>query len=181
MNQEDQVRNPQSIASGTTPSHIQNSTKAHHTPHAQPNAFCTTLNVFDVLDYYPDTQLALRLWNVYVKSVDPVLKILHIPTVQSTVVETILDPKSAQSSVVALTYTIYFAAVTALCHDDDDEPTVLPCEKPVLLEHYKKALDQLLMPTELMKRPELVSLQALAIYAVSTDTGSRSYLIYLFN
>lgn len=129
-----------------------------------------------MLDCYPDTQLALRLWNVYVKSVDPVLKILHIPTVQSTIVETILDPKSAQSSVVALTYAIYFAAVTALCHDDD-EPTNLPCEKPVLLAHYKKALDQLLMPTELMKRPELVLLQALAIYAVSTNTGRRSYLI----
>lgn len=133
-----------------------------------------------MLDCYPDTQLALRLWNVYVKSVDPVLKILHIPTVQSTIVETILDPKSAQSSVVALTYAIYFAAITALCYDDD-EPTVLPGEKPVLLKHYKKALDQLLMPTELMKRPELVSLQALAIYAVSTDTGFRSYLIYLSN
>lgn len=181
MNQEDQVQNEQSIASGTTPSHLQNSTKAHHTPYAQPNTSSTTLNFFDVLDCYPDTQLALRLWNVYVKSVDPVLKILHIPTVQSTVVETILNPKSAQSSVVALTYAIYFAAVTALCHDDD-EPAVLPCEKPMLLEHYKKALDQLLMPTELMKRPELVSLQALAIYAVSTDTGSSSsYLIYLFN
>ncbi|GAM35336.1 hypothetical protein TCE0_017f03597 [Talaromyces pinophilus] len=178
---EDQVRNPQSIASGTTPSHIQNSTKAHHTPHAQPNASCTTLNVFDVLDYYPDTQLALRLWNVYVKSVDPVLKILHIPTVQSTVVETILDPKSAQSSVVALTYAIYFAAVTALCHDDDDEPTVLPCEKPVLLEHYKKALDQLLMPTELMKRPELVSLQALAIYATCLRVHEVGRSVWVLN
>jgi hypothetical protein len=133
-----------------------------------------------VLDFYPDTQLALRLWNVYVKSVDPVLKILHIPTVQSTVVETILDPKSAQSCIVALTYAIFFAAVTALCHDDN-ELIVLPCDKPVLLKRYKKSLDQLLMATELMNRPELMSLQALAIYAVSTDTGYRIYLTILFH
>ena len=81
-----------------------------------------------------------------------------------------MDPKSAQSSAVALTYAIYFAAVTALCHDDN-ESIVLPCEKSLLLENYKKALDQLLMPTELMKRPKIESLQALAIYAVSIDTS----------
>lgn len=127
--------------------------------------------VSDVLELYPDTQLALRLWNVYVKSVDPVLKILHIPTVQSTVVETILEPTSAGSSTVALTFAIYFAAVTALCHDDNDEPIDLPWEKPVLLKRYKMALDRLLIVPDLLNRPEMTELQALAIYVVSTEAG----------
>ncbi len=127
--------------------------------------------VSDVLEFYPDIQLALRLWNVYVKSVDPVLKILHIPTVQSTVLATILEPRSAQSSTVALTFAIYFAAVTALCHDDDHEPIDLSCEKQALLNHYKISLDRLLVVTDLMKRPEIEALQALAIYVVSTEAG----------
>lgn len=125
----------------------------------------------DVLEFYPDTQLALQLWNVYVKSVDPVLKVLHIPTVQSTVVATILEPRSAQSSTVALTFAIYFAAVTALCHDTSNEPIDLPCEKRELLKRYRASLDRLLMVTELMSRPEMTALQALAIYVVSTDAG----------
>lgn len=131
-----------------------------------------------MLEFYPDTQLALQLWNIYVKSVDPVLKILHKPTVQSMLLETILDPKSAQSCVLALTYAICFAAVTALCHDDV-VCIPLPYEKTMLLKNYKKALDQLLMATELMNRPELASLQALAIYAVSIDAGFKIYLISL--
>lgn len=105
---------------------------------------------------------------MYVKSVDPVLKILHIPTAQSAVVATILDPKSAGSSTVALTFAIYFAAVTALGHDDQNEPIELPCEMPVLLKRYKMSLDRLLLVTDLMNRPEMTALQALAIYVVST-------------
>jgi hypothetical protein len=125
----------------------------------------------DVLEFYPDIQLALRLWNVYVKSVDPVLKILHIPTVQSTVVATILEPRSAQSSTVALTFAIYFAALTALCHDDDHEPIDLPCEKLALLNRYRISLDRLLVVTDLMSGPEIPALQALAIYVVSTEAS----------
>ncbi|RAO67797.1 uncharacterized protein BHQ10_003809 [Talaromyces amestolkiae] len=176
---EDPVRNLQPAALETTYSHIQKSTKAHSTPYAQPDAIESS-NFLDVLSFYPDTQLALRLWNVYITSVDPVLKILHIPTVQSTIVGIILDPKSAQSSIVALTYAIYFAAVTALCHDDN-ESIVLPCEKSLLLENYKKALDQLLMPTELMRRPEIESLQALAIYATCLRVHEVGRSVWVLN
>lgn len=130
--------------------------------------------VSDVLEFYPDTELALRLWNVYVKSVDPVLKILHIPTVQSTVIATILEPRSAPSSTVALTFAIYFAAVTALCHDNNNDPIDLPWEKQTLLKRYKISLDRLLLVTDLMNQPEMTALQALAIYVVSTEAGPRS-------
>ncbi len=123
--------------------------------------------VSDVMEFYPEPQLALRLWAVYVKSVDPVLKILHVPTAQSSVVATILDPKSASSSAVALTFAIYFAAVTSLCHGNGTEHIDLPHEKSLLLKQYKIALDRLLVITDLMNKPEMVALQALTIYVVS--------------
>ncbi|KAK5189844.1 hypothetical protein LTR96_009616 [Exophiala xenobiotica] len=135
----------------------------------------------DVLEFYPDIQLALRLWNVYVKSVDPVLKILHIPTVQSTVVATILEPKSAQSSTVALTFAIYFAALTALCHDDDHEPIDLPCEKLVLLNRYRISLDRLLVVTDIMNGPEIPALQALAVYVTCLRAHEVGRNVWVLN
>lgn len=124
-----------------------------------------------MLDFYPDSNLALQLWALYVKSVDPVLKILHIPTVQSAVIATILDPKSADSSMVALTFAIYFAAVTTLEHCE--EPIDLPMKRSTHLKHYKSALDQLLLVTEVMNRPEITALQALAIYTVGDVRALR--------
>ena len=169
--QEERIENVQSAGSGTASSHLQKTPNAHHTLHTQPGACAPSNMVSDVLEFYPDPQLALRLWTVYVKSVDPVLKILHIPTAQSVVVATILDPRSAESSTVALTFAIYFAAVTAIGHEDKDEAIELPCEKPVLLKRYKMSLDRLLMVPDLMNRPCMTALQALAIYVVST--GAR--------
>lgn len=105
------------------------------------------------------------MWDVYVKSVDPVIKILHIPTVQSTVIATILDPKSAQLS---LTFAIYYAAITALYYDDNNHETIeLPDEKTVLLTRYQQAVNRLVVTSDSMAQPNILHLQALAIYVVS--------------
>ena len=129
--------------------------------------------VSDVLEYYPDIQLAIQLWTVYINSVDLVLKILHIPTVQSTVVAaTILDPRSARSSTVALTFAIYFATITPFVMIIIMNPLTFPA-KMVLLKRYKMALDRLFLVTDLMNQPEMTASQALAIYVVSPSAGPR--------
>jgi hypothetical protein len=163
----------ESVGSETAPSPL----RGHHRLPTQPGAGAPLDRDSELLDFYPDAKLALRLWDVYVKSVDPVLKILHIPTVQATVVATILDPRSAQPSTLALTFAIYYAAVTALCHSDGDEPVHLPWEKPVLLKRYQTALDRLLVTPDLMSRPEIAGLQALAIYVVSTPCDFYIFLL----
>lgn len=172
MHQEQGIKITQPTELETAPSHLQKRTKVHHTLPLQPSA--PSGMVSDVLEFYPDTELALRLWNVYVKSVDPVVKILHIPTVQSTVISAILEPRSARSSTVALTFAIYFAAVTVLCHDNSHDPIDLHCEKATLLKRFKMSLDRLLVATDLMDQPEMTAIQALAIYVVSTEAGPRS-------
>lgn len=166
--QEDRSKPTQPPGLETTPSHFQVNTASHQRLPTQLGTAAPLDRDSDLLDVYPDAQLALRLWNVYVRSVDPVLKILHIPTIQSAVVATILDARSAQPSMVALTFAIYYAAVTALCHHDCDEPVDLSWEKPVLLKHYQTALDRLLVTPDFMKRPDVTGLQALAIYVVGT-------------
>lgn len=178
--QEERIRIIRPTNTETASSHLHRNTHAHDTLLTQPSSGAPSDTVSDVLEFYPDTQLALQLWTVYVKSVDPVLKILHIPTVQSTVIATILDLRSAQSSTVALTFAIYFAAITALCDDDNNEHIDLPCEKPVLLKRYKVALDRLLLVTDLMNQPEMMTLQALAIYVVSSDPGPEIDYVPLF-
>ncbi|OQD86763.1 hypothetical protein PENANT_c007G11380 [Penicillium antarcticum] len=132
-----------------------------------------------ILQWYPEPQLALQLWAVYVKSVDPVLKILHIPTTQSAVISTILDPKSARSSMIALTFAIYYAATTALSHDN--EAIELPLGQPVLLERCKTTLDKLLLSPEAMKRPEMALLQALAIYVTCLRVHETGRSVWILN
>lgn len=138
----------------------------------QPNS-CNHLDKDpEILDLYPDSQLALQLWDIYVKWVDPVLKVLHIPTVQSAVVATVLNPNAATPSTLALTFAIYYAAATVICHDDSGQPGGLPRETSVLLKRYQAALDRILLTPDVMSRPEVVDLQALTIYVVIIWTHS---------
>lgn len=167
----------ESIGLETAPSHPRLNRAGNQTIPTQPGASALESD-FELLDFYPDTQLALRLWDIYVKSVDPVVKILHIPTVQSTVLATLLDPRSAHRSTVMLTFAIYYAAVTVLYYSDD-ENVDLGCEKPVLLKRYQTVLDRLLVTPDLMSGPDITGLQALAIYVVSTDAGPISCLVGL--
>ncbi|KAJ5526183.1 hypothetical protein N7494_012833 [Penicillium frequentans] len=132
----------------------------------------------DILEFYPGPELALPLWQIYVNSVDPVLKILHIPTAQSAVIATILNPKSAGRSMVALTYAIYFAAITAL--EDGSEEITLPLEKKDLLKRYRLPLERLLIDTDVMNSPEMTSLQALAIFVTClrvNETGRSIWIL----
>ncbi|UKZ78296.1 hypothetical protein TrVFT333_006032 [Trichoderma virens FT-333] len=179
--QEERSKPTQPPGLETTTSHFKANTASHHRLPTQLGASAPLERDSDLLDVYPDAQLALRLWNVYVRSVDPVLKILHIPTIQSAVVATILDTRSAQPSMVALTFAIYYAAVTALCHHDCDEPVDLSWEKPVLLKRYQTALDRLLVTPDFMGRPDVTGLQALAIYVTSSRANELGRPVWVLN
>ncbi|KAL7914486.1 hypothetical protein GGI35DRAFT_147423 [Trichoderma velutinum] len=181
--QEERSKPMQPPSLETTPSHFQVNTAPHHRLPTQLGAPAPldTCRDSDLLDLYPDAQLALRLWNVYVRSVDPVVKILHIPTIQSAVVATILDTRSAQPSMLALTFAIYYAAVTALCHHDCDEPVDLSWEKPVLLKRYQTALDRLLVTSDFLNRPDMTGLQALAIYVTSSRANELGRPVWVLN
>jgi hypothetical protein len=77
---------------------------------------------------------------------------------------------------LALTYAIYYAAITALYHttpSSGSSPSEIRVpsaetkeDQTTLLKTYKFALDSILLSTDLMNTPDLTSLQALAIYAV---------------
>ncbi|OAA65311.1 Transcription factor [Niveomyces insectorum RCEF 264] len=82
---------------------------------------------------------------------------------------------------LALTFAIYYAAVTALCHHDCDEPVDLPWEKPILLKRYQKALDRLLVTPDFINRPDLIGLQALAIYVTCLRANELGRPVWVLN
>ncbi|KAJ5784482.1 uncharacterized protein N7503_009694 [Penicillium pulvis] len=79
---------------------------------------------------------------------------------------------------VALTYAIYFAAITAL--EDGTEEITLPLGKKDLLKRYRLPLERLLIDTDVMNSPEMTSLQALAIFITCirvNETGRSIWIL----
>ena len=117
---------------------------------------------------HPSTQLAARLWNIYVQKIESCigLKLLHLPTDEVKVYSTIDDPTTASPDNLALSFAIYFAATVSL--DGPEAQLILEQDKHRLLLRFKLGLEQAFAYGDFLDRPTMTALHALAVYLVCT-------------
>jgi hypothetical protein len=60
----------------------------------------------------------LFYWQVYMDNVDPIVKILHVPTMTNIVKELRSDMSTITPGVEALMFATYFAAITSMEADE---------------------------------------------------------------
>lgn len=58
------------------------------------------------------------MWQVYKENVDPIVKVLHVPTVEKLVNQVRKDLDSMTTANEALMFAIYFAAITSMDASD---------------------------------------------------------------
>ena len=126
----------------------------------------------DTQSYHPSRWHAMLLWQAFVNNVDPIAKVLHIPTTQATVFAAINNPNNLEADLGALLFAIYFAATTSLT--SDTAASLLGQDKSTSLSHYKQGLEQSLAAANILDTPSMRSLQAMTIYLVSVLTGIYS-------
>lgn len=119
----------------------------------------------DTRSYYPTRWHAMQLWQAFVTNVDPIAKILHIPTTQATVYAAINSPHNLKEDLDALLFSIYFAATTSLT--PAAAASLLGEDKCIALNKYKQGLEQSLAAANILDTPSVRSLQAMTIYLVS--------------
>ena len=107
----------------------------------------------------------MQLWQAFVTNVDPIVKILHIPTTQATVYAAINSPSNIKADLGALLFSIYFAATTSLT--SAAAANLLGEDKGIALTKFKQGLEQSLAAANILDTPSILSLQAMTIYLVS--------------
>ena len=118
----------------------------------------------DTRSYSPSRWHAMQLWQAFVTNVDPIAKILHIPTTQAIVYAAINSPQMIKEDLRALLFSIYFAATTSLT--STAAASLLGQDKSITLNKYKQGLEQSLAAANILETPSISSLQALTIYLV---------------
>lgn len=134
--------------------------------HLNPMAWISAgLSQASLAAFHPRRNLAVRLWKIFVDSVDPHAKVTHLPTAERTFYTVLNDPASASSENLALCFAIYYASVTALPPNEVLHITGEDTGK--VLNRYRMYLEQSLAQAEFLDNPTITLLQAMAIYAVS--------------
>jgi hypothetical protein len=114
---------------------------------------------------HPPRHVILRLWTVYLRNVDPLVKILHRPTLTDEI-QLFANSSSRvlPASEHARLFSIYFAAVTTL--SDDECLKQFSRSKKDLASEFRLNTERALAAADYIGNPNLTSLQALTIYVV---------------
>ncbi|RMJ09694.1 hypothetical protein CDV36_010678 [Fusarium kuroshium] len=113
---------------------------------------------------HPPPDMMIRLWTIYSRNVDPLVKILHRPTLTKQI-QSHTDTSSTYSfslSTNAVMFSIYFCA--AMCLRPEDCQKQLGENKAELTARYRIAAERALAEADYLNTNELETLQALTLY-----------------
>lgn len=116
---------------------------------------------------HPSPSRMRILCDIYFRNVDPLMKILHRPTVERTFNMYMVNPADHPLSrtTEALFFAMYFGAVTSV--QPDSCLRQLGEDRRVLSVRYKQAVEHALARADYLNSTSLETLQAFMIYSVS--------------
>lgn len=101
---------------------------------------------------------------IYADRVDPLMKILHLPTFFATLISGLQHPRGLSKSLEAITFAFYFVTIISLEQNECYE--ILGEQKSVMSSRYKIAARQALINAEFLNTSSLVTLQAYTMFIV---------------
>ncbi|KAJ4146188.1 hypothetical protein NW754_001652 [Fusarium falciforme] len=138
-----------------------------------------TSSTVPLASFHPPRSLAMKLWKMFVESVDPCTKVMHVPTTEVRVYTVLQDPSKASAENLGVCFSIYYASATAL--DRDVVEAFLGEDRQTALHRYKAGLEQALAETDFLENPTIPLLQALAVYLAAMRVNNSGRAVWIMN
>ncbi|KAH6641247.1 hypothetical protein F5144DRAFT_590583 [Chaetomium tenue] len=116
----------------------------------------------NLADLWPAPAQILPLWQVYLDRVNPLTKIIHVPSVQPYMAAVITDSKSLPRNVEALLFSIFVMAVVAMTPDECK--SLLGIAREEALQRYSSGVRLTLVRVGFLRSHDMIILQALGRY-----------------
>lgn len=115
-------------------------------------------------DLHPSAVHIFRLWQTFLDSVNPVIKIFHAPTIQQKILEASADLDNIPKPMEALMFGIYCMSIRAF--NNPDCKATFGEEKETLIARYHAGARQALLNVGFLRTSDMTILQALALFLV---------------
>ncbi|CAK7264707.1 hypothetical protein SEPCBS119000_001131 [Sporothrix epigloea] len=126
---------------------------------------------------HPPKRHAMQLWNTYLQIVEPMSKVLHVPTAQVSFFTAVHAPEKADPAFESLLFSIYYASVTAYL--PEDYRATFGEDKAVGLDRYRAGMERALVQARFLESPSLPTLQALTLFLKSSRAHSPGQSIWI--
>nr|POE99356.1 bikaverin cluster transcription factor bik5 [Quercus suber] len=130
----------------------------------------------DMLSLHPLPSQIEAYWETYVDRVDPMCKVLHIPTLRPVVLKAASQLNNLSKSFECLLFTIYYAATTSLTYEECNK--TLGEDKQILLTRYQFAVEQALARANFLATEEIVVLQAFVVFLICLRRNNDARAIW---
>jgi hypothetical protein len=136
-----------------------------------PGLICPTLHGISYTNLHPDPHQIFSLWQQFMDNVDPLIKIVHVPTTQRDLLQASLSLQDVSPSFESLMFAIYYAAVSSMPQYPNG------VDRRDALRRYRTGLKHALARSKFMNRPDLQSVQALTLYLIcARPDADRTYV-----
>ncbi|CAK7204206.1 hypothetical protein SEUCBS139899_006960 [Sporothrix eucalyptigena] len=126
---------------------------------------------------HPPKRQAMQLWNAYLHNVEPMNKVLHVPTAQISVFTAIHTPEKTEPAFESLLFSIYYATVTA--YQPEEYRAAFGEDKAVGLDRYRAGMERALVQARFLESPSLPTLQALTLFLRTSRAHSAGQSIWV--
>lgn len=127
---------------------------------------------------HPSTDVIQQLWNVFTENIDPLVKIVHVPSLQPAIRKAIGDLDNIPRTFEALLFAIYAIVVQSM--KDDDCERRLGQNREKLLSYYISATKWALNRANFMGTSSILVLQALVLhlFTIRLSYGPRTVWVF---
>ena len=116
----------------------------------------------EIHELHPEPKHIYRLWQIFVETVNPLMKIIHVPTLQQRVLEASWDPANTSKPFTAVLFAIYTLAVTSISSEDCQ--VSFGDTRGALLTRYRTATLRALVAADFLTTNDFEVLQAFVLF-----------------
>ncbi|KAE8376764.1 fungal-specific transcription factor domain-containing protein [Aspergillus bertholletiae] len=130
----------------------------------------------DLSGLHPNPVHVFKLWQTFLENVNPLTKIVHIPTLQQRILNASGNLDSISNEFEALMFSIYCAALRSLSNEEVLQE--FGASRVTLLAQYQQAAQSALAQARLLKTSNIVVLQALVIFILSVHAVYNPHALW---
>ncbi|RAK97946.1 putative C6 transcription factor [Aspergillus ibericus CBS 121593] len=127
---------------------------------------------------HPTHQEAMQLWAAYINNVEPLCKVLHIPTTGKMIEAVSRQPNTASKAQECLLFSIYYFAVFSMA--DEDCVSSFGQSRSTLMAKYQFALRQSLVNASWLKTTEMPVMQAYVLFLIAMRTQMDPHTFWIW-
>jgi hypothetical protein len=120
----------------------------------------------NLLQYHPSHADAMVMWKTYTENVEPLCKVLHVPSTDEMVGSISQRPATASETDECLLFAIYYAAIFSITEEECFKR--LGHARSILMEQFHFAARQALVNASFLKTTSITVLQALHLFLLSS-------------